>query len=719
MTFALIFAAAGPSRLSATDYPVAKRGPQFDDYFGQKILDPYRWLEDVTSQKTTKWIAGERAFTTAAFADIPERKAIRSRLAELWNSPRFGLPLERGDGVFFMSNGGLQDEDVLCVIDGKGKVPRVVIDPNLLSADGTRAITGFFPTDDAKLIVYGLSQPGSEKSDLRVRNLATGKDLDEVIHSALSKSLSWTKDGGGFFYSRLPDISRNDGPIGELSGERLFFHKIGTEQSSDRVILETKGHPEQSIVGQVTDDGRFLVITAAKASSILKAVYYVDLVDPVTPHVQGNVVALFDKFDADYAYVGNRGTTFYFLTTLEAPHAKVISINVASSGVPAVNTIVPEGKDRIDHAAFADGGIVVASLHDLESRMALFGIDGARRGAIAVPGPGAVTGISARADGPVLFFRLSSFLVPPAIFTYNPETRAESVFERTTASIDLSRFETRKVYCSSVDGTQIQVVITARRGLKLDGSSPAWLHGNGGLNGSSKPEFSVPLALWIEMGGIYARACIRGDGAFGDDWQRAGTKDGKQRAFDDFIAAARYLVSQRYTQADRLVIEGSLNGGLLVAAVINQHPDLCAVALPDRGVMDMLRYHKLMPGASWNEEFGTSEEAGAFKYLLAYSPIHNAVYGGKYPAVLITTEDYDEGISPAHSFKYAAALQAAIRTTPEEKPALIRIGSGAGIGGIDGLFPVSKMIDLWADRLGFAAHFMPAGALRLSKPNAP
>jgi prolyl oligopeptidase len=676
-------------------------------------------LEDIDSQKTAKWIAAERAFTTAAFAEMPERQAIRSRLVELWNYPRFSLPLELGGRVFFMRNGGPEDEDILCMIEGKGNAPRVVIDPNLPSADGTHAVTGFTPTDDGKLVAYGVSQPGSERSDLRVRNVATGKDLEEVIHSARSTSLSWTKDGGGFFYSQFPDISRVDSPGGELSGERILFHKLGSEQSADRLILETKGQPGESIAARVTDDGRYLIMTATRGSSTLKAVSYVDLVDPAAPRVEGHVVTLFDRYDADFAFVGNKGATFYFLTTLEAPRAKVISVDVTSPGAPAINTVIPEGEDTIDQAVVAGRSIVVASLHDVESRLAMYSAEGVRKGAIALPGTGAVSGISARADDPVLFFRFSSFFVPPVILSYNTETGVESAFEQSKVSIDLTRFDTRRVYCKSVDGTQIPVILTARRDLKLDGSSPTWLHASGGRNVSAKPEFTVPLALWLEMGGIYAQACIRGDDGFGEDWHRAGTKEGKQRAFDDFTAAARFLVSQGYTQTDRLVIEGSIGGGLLVAAVINQHPDLCAVALPDRGVMDMLRYHKLMPGASWREEFGTSEDPAGFKYLLAYSPIHNAVYGGKYPAVLITTGDHDERVSPAHSFKYAAALQAAIRTTPEERPVLIRIGSGPGFGGFDGSFPVARMIDLWADRLGFAAHFLPSGALRLPTPAAP
>lgn len=715
----LILADSGTSRLSATDYPVAKRGPQFDDYFGQKILDPYRWLEDIDSKKTDKWIDAERAFTAAAFAEMPERQAIRSGLMELWDSPRFGLPSKRGGRLFFMKNDGLQDEDILFMADGKGSIPSVVIDPNLLSAEGTYAVTGFSPTDDGKLVGYGLSAPDSERSELRVRDVATGKDLPDAIHSAKSASLSWTKDGSGFFYCRFPDTPRKEDPIGELAGEKLFYHILGTDQSADSVIFQTKGQSEQSLDGSVSDDGRYLIVTVARDSITQKALFYVDLVDPAVPHVKGPIVTLFDKFDADYTFVGNKGSIFYVLTTLNAPRGKVVSVDVASSGPPALRSVIPEDGDTIDQAAYSGRRFVVSRLHNAESRLALYNGNGSLQSRIAVPEMCAVDGISARADDPEMFYRFSSFLVPPSIMRRNVETGSEAIFERSQTSIDLSRFETKQVFFKSTDGTQIPLFITARKDLKLDGSCPTWLLSHGGCNVSLKPAFTLPLALWLELGGVCAQAIVRGGGEFGEEWHRSGTKERKQNVFDDFTAAARYLVAQGYTQTDRLVIDGNLGGGLLVAVVINQHPDLCAVALPDQGVMDMLRYHKLMSGGEWKAEYGTSEDAAGFRYLLAYSPIHNAVYGGKYPGVLITTEDHDDRVSPGHSFKYAAAMQAAIRTTPEERPILIRIGSGVGRGGLNGTFPVAKAIDEWADRMGFAAHFMPAGTLGLPKLNGP
>jgi len=710
-----ILAASCCLRLAATDYPAAKRGPQFDDYFGQKILDPYRWLEDINSPRTAKWIAAERAYTAAAFAAMPERDAIRFRLKELWNFPRYGLPIKRAGRVFFTKNDGIQNQAVLCVMDGAGSTPRVLVDPNLLSADGTVAVTDVSPTDDGSQVGYGLAVAGSDWTDLHVLNVATGKDLADVIRWVKFSGLSWTRDGAGFFYSRYPEMPEGDKLFGKLSGRQLFYHRLGTDQSADRLIFEMKEHPDWHFNGSVTDDGRYLVIKVEQNAKTHNGLSYVDLVDPAAPHLDGAVVKLLDRFDANYSFVGNKGDDFYVLTNLDAPRGRIVSIHLASSDRSAWRTIVPQKGDSIKDAFYAGGKILVSTLHDVQSRLALFGTDGASSGEVGLPGIGAVDGISARSDDPEIFYRFTSFLVAPAIISRNVLTGAETVFQRPRTPFDPSPFETKEVFYKSLDGTRIPLFVTARKGLKLDGSSPTWLYGYGGFNISITPQFTVPAAVWIEMGGIYAQANIRGGGEYGEEWHLAGTKERKTNVFDDFIAAADYLVAQGYTQRDRLVIEGRSNGGLLVAAVMNRRPDLCAVALPGVGVMDMLRYHKFTIGAAWAADYGTSEDPEGFKYLLAYSPIHNAVYGGKYPAILITTGDHDDRVFPAHSFKYAAAMQAAIRTTPEEAPILIRIDSNAGHGGSTGTSPVSKTIDEWADRMGFAAHFMPADSLRLPR----
>jgi prolyl oligopeptidase len=405
------------------------------------------------------------------------------------------------------------------------------------------------------------------------------------------------------------------------------------------------------------------------------------------------------------------------MTTLGAPRGRIVSVDTRSPAPSSWKTPVPQGPDSIEEAVFAGGRFVVSTLHDVQSRLALYGADGAPLGEIALPGIGSVTGLSGRSSDPEVFYRFSSFLTPAVIMSRRLDSGAESVFQRPESRFDPSRFETREIFYTSRDGTRIPMFITARRGLKLDGRSPAWLYGYGGFNISITPDFAVPPAAWVEMGGIYAQASLRGGGEYGEDWHLAGTKERKQNVFDDFIAAADFLVAQGYTSRDRLLIEGRSNGGLLVGAVLNQRPDLCAVALPGVGVMDMLRFHDFTGGIHWTADYGSSADPAGFRYLRAYSPLQTVREGVRYPAVLITTGDHDDRVFPAHSFKYAAEMQYAVGSVPGAGPVLIRIESNAGHGGSSGTSPVSKVIDEWADKIGFAAHFMPKGSLEL--PRAP
>jgi prolyl oligopeptidase len=698
----------------AADYPPARRGMDWDDYFGERIADPYRWMEEIDSPRTSRWIVAERAYTAAAFAEMPERAAIRSRLTQLWNFTRYGLPEKRGGRIFFMRNDGLQNQQVLCVVEGTGAEPRVLVDPNLQAPDGTVAVSDFAPTTDGDLVAYSLARNGSDWREVHVLDVRTGKEAPDVVHWAKFSTTAWNGDKG-FFYSRYPETAKGTSLFDSLSGRRLAYHALGTDPSADRTVFEMPEHPLWHFDARASDDGRYLVLTIEQQSKIQKGLYFLDLGEGASRRVDGPVVKLLDQFDADYRFVGNKGDLFFVETTLGAPRGRVVAIDVNAPSSADWRTVVPEGGDAIENAIYAGGRIAVWSLHDVQSRLTLHEPDGSRSGAVALPGIGAISGLAGRAGDPEFYYGFSSFLVPPSIIVHSVATGADAVFQKPAVVFDSSAFETREVFYSSTDGTRIPLFITARKGLKFDGSAPAWLYGYGGFNITIHPAFSVPTVVWLEMGGIYAQANIRGGGEYGEAWHLAGTKERKQNVFNDFIAAADFLVAQHYTQRDRLVVEGRSNGGLLVGAVINQRPDLCAVALPAVGVMDMLRYQKFTIGASWAADYGTSEDPAGFKCLLAYSPIDNAVYGGKYPAVLITTGDHDDRVFPAHSFKYAAALQAAVRTTPYEKPILIRIDSNAGHGGSSGTAPVSKTIDEWADRMGFAAHFMPEGALVLPK----
>jgi prolyl oligopeptidase len=694
-------------------YPLATRSPQVDAYFGEKVYDPYRWMEAIDSPETVAWIGAERAFTARAFDAIPERMPIQRRLRELWNYPRYGLPAKRAGRMFYTRNDGLQNQAVLYVLDGPGASPRVLIDPNLLSVEGTVAVTDISPSANGLLLGYGLAVAGSDWNEYHVRDVVTGKDLPDEVRWVKFSSLSWTRDGGGFYYCRFPEVPRNDALFGKLSGRQLFYHRLGTDQRQDRLIFEMRDHPDWFFDSGVSDDGRYVILSVEPNGSTETALYYMDLVNPDEPRLDAPVVRLLDKFDAEYTYVGNTGAVFYVETTLDAPRGRVAAIDLEAPAEGGWKTIVGQTEDNIDEAAFAGGRVVVARLHDVQSRLDLFAKDGSPLGHVTLPGIGAVSALSGRADDPELFYSFSSFLIPPSVWKRNLDTGEDAVVQQPGTPFDPTRFETKETFYTSRDGARIPMFITARKGLKLDRLSAVWLTGYGGFNISMIPSYSVPYAAWLDMGGVFAQANVRGGGEYGEPWHLAGTKERKQNVFDDFIAAADFLVGQGYTQRDRLVIQGRSNGGLLIGAVLNQRPDLCAVALPGVGVMDMLRYHTFTIGAEWASDYGTSADPVGFKYLRAYSPVHNVKRCARYPAVLIVTGDHDDRVFPAHSFKYAAEMQHAVGDVPGAGPVLIRIDSNTGHGGSSGTSPATKVIDEWSDEIAFAAHFIPAGTLRI------
>ena len=697
------------------DYPEARRSAQTDDYFGEKVSDPYRWMEEIDSPETVAWVAAERATTAVALEKIPERLALRRRLETLWNYPRYGLPQKGGSRMFFTKNSGLQNQAVLYVIDAPGTEARVLIDPNTLSSEGTVAVTDIAPTDDGKLLGYGLATAGSDWNEFHVRDVATGKDLPDVIRWVKFSALSWTHDGQGFFYSRFPQVAKGDKLFGTLSGRQLFYHRLGTDQAADTLIFEMKDHPEWFFGGEVTDDGRYLVIDVRQNGKTQSAIYYADLMDPSAPRLGGPVIRLLDAFDAEYQLSGNAGGVFYVMTTLGSPKGRVVAIDLSAPDAKDWKVPVPEGPDSIESADLIGGKLVILTQHDVQSHLSVCALDGSRRREIALPGIGSVVGLGGRASDPELYYKFSSYLTPPSILKEDLDTAKPGVFQSPPNPFDGARYETREVFYASKDGTRIPLFITAKKGLKLDGSSALWLYGYGGFNITIPPEYAVPPAVWVEMGGIYAVANLRGGGEYGEAWHLSGTKERKQNVFDDFVAAADYLVAQGYTQRDRLLIEGRSNGGLLVGAVLNQHPELCAVALPGVGVMDMLRYHKFTVGAAWASDYGTSDDPAGFRYLRAYSPVHTIRPGTRYPPVFITTGDHDDRVFPAHSYKYAAALQHEVSLVPGSGPVLIRIESNAGHGGSSGTSPVSKVIAEWSDKLGFAVHYVAPGTLELPR----
>ncbi|HVU25948.1 MAG TPA: prolyl oligopeptidase family serine peptidase [Opitutus sp.] len=686
----------------AWHYPAARRGDHVDDYHGVKVADPYRWMEDIDAPETQAWIAAERQSTASALAQMPERDAIRARLTALWNYPRFGLPFKEGGHTFFTRNDGLQNQSVLCVQDGPAAEPRVLIDPNMLAKDGTLALGATAASRDGKWLAYALKSAGSDWEELAVRDVATGQDTDDRVRWVKFSGIAWTHDSRGFFYARYPELPKGDKLFGTLTNQRICYHRLGTPQSADRVVFEQPEHPTWLTFASVSDDGRYLVLTVAQPGKTQNALYAIDLVDAAEPRLGGRVVKLLDDFDANYTYVHNDGRTFFIETNRAAPRGKIVAIELDSPAVEHWRTLVPESEENIDAVNFVGGKFVVTTMHDVRSRLAVFGADGAPRGEIALPGIGAVSGVSGRDDEAELFYDFSSFLSAPTIFRHDLASGKGEVFQAAKVDFDAARYITEQVWVTSKDGTQVPMFITHRKDLALDGTAPAWLYGYGGFNIAMRPQFAVPPLVWLELGGVYAQANLRGGGEFGEAWHLAGTRERKQNVFDDYIAAADWLVAHGYTSRARLVLQGRSNGGLLIGAVINQRPDLAAVAIPQVGVMDMLRYQDFTIGAAWASDYGTSETPEGFAYLRAYSPLHNITAGANYPAVLITTGDHDDRVFPAHSFKYAATLQAAV--AGRDRPALIRIESNAGHGGSSGTTPVSKTIEEWADMMGFAAH---------------
>lgn len=694
--------ASAASAAPAPEYPAAARGDHVDDYFGTKVADPYRWMEDIDAPATKAWIAAERRLTDAQLAQMPERETIRKRLTARWNFARFGLPLKKGGRYFFTKNDGLQNQAVLYAQDALDGAPRALIDPNTLSPDGTVALGSIAPSRDGRWLAYALKAAGSDWEEFFVRDLATGKDTADRLQWVKFSGMSWTRDSQGFFYGRYPDVKAGDKLFGKLVHRRIYYHRLGTPQSEDRLIFELPEQPEWEIYSDVTDDGRYVVFNIDQPGRTQNALYYLDLVDPARPRFDGPVVKLLDAFDANYGVVHSDGRAFIVSTNREAPRGKIVAIDLKRPEPAAWKTLVPESADNLDAADFIGGRLVLTYMHDVQSRLAVYASDGRPAGEIALPGIGAVSGVSGRDDDPELFYGFSAFLTPPTIFRHDLATGRSETFRASKVAFDPAPYVTEQVWFPSKDGTKIPMFITHRRDLPRDGSAPAWLYGYGGFNISLLPQFSVPPLEWLELGGVWAQVNLRGGGEFGEAWHLAGTKERKQNVFDDYIAAADWLVAQGYTRHERLVVQGRSNGGLLVGAVINQRPDLAAVAIPQVGVMDMLRYHTFTIGAAWASDYGNSDTPEGFAYLSRYSPLHTIKAGAAYPAVLVTTGDHDDRVYPAHSFKYAAALQAAAKGNG--RPVLIRIESNAGHGGSSGTTPVSKTIAEWADMMGFAAH---------------
>ena len=700
---------AAAAKDSPRKYPEAAKGDQVDNYHGTKVADPYRWLEDPDSTASRKWIEAENKITFQFLDAIPQRAAIKARLKELWDYERYGVPSKEQSRYFFTKNSGLQNQSVTYTTDSFEKPLRELIDPNSLSKDGTVALSDSAVSDDAKLFAYGLETAGSDWQRWKVRDVATGKDQADDLDWIKFSGASWMKDGSGFFYSRYDEPKGENKLRAQVYNQKLFFHKLGAPQPEDKLVYERPDHKDWLFGGEVTDDGHYLIIEVSHGTDPKNRIFYKDLTKP-----DAKVVELLPNGDAAYNFIGNDGATFWFRTDLAAPLGRIIAIDTTQPLLAKPNELVAESADKLEGVSLVGERFVADYLKDAHSLVKLFKLDGSPDGEIALPGLGSAAGFTGKRGDRETFYSFTSFTTPTTIYRYDFETRKSDALFTPKVKFNPDDYITEQVFYTSADGGKVPMFISYKKGLTKNGQNPTYLYGYGGFDISLTPSFNPANLVWMEMGGIYAVPNLRGGGEYGEKWHEAGMKHEKQNVFNDFIAAAQYLIDNNYTSTPKLALGGGSNGGLLVGACLTQRPDLFGAATPAVGVMDMLRFQKFTIGWAWASDYGSSDEAADFPYLYAYSPLHHIAPATKYPATLITTADHDDRVVPAHSFKFAATLQAA---QAGSAPILIRIETKAGHGAGK---PTTKIIDEIGDRWAFLAKMLqmdfaaPTGA----KPGA-
>ncbi|MGA2708254.1 MAG: prolyl oligopeptidase family serine peptidase [Steroidobacteraceae bacterium] len=685
-----------PGTAGALTYPPARRGDQVDEYHGIKVADPYRWMEDIDSPETRAWVEAEAQLTGDYLAAIPGRDRIAQRLTEIWNYERWSAPEKHGSRWVFEHNDGLQNQSVLFTSADPSQAARVLLDPNSLSKDGTVAFKGADYSDDGGLMAYGLSEAGSDWEVWRVRDLVTGQDLPDEIHHLKVARASWRKDGSGFYYPGYDPAPEGESLKAQNKYQTLFFHRLGTQQAEDTAIYRRTDDEDWYIDGQVTEDGKYLIITANHGDDVKNTLLVQDLNVPgatVTPVIADP--------RASYSFIGNIGSVLYLQTDDDAPHYRVIAIDLAKPDRANWRTVIAESKDTLDVTTLVAHQLIAQYLENAHSAIRRYAPNGGRLGDVKLPGLGTAVGFAGHLEDTVTYYGYTDYTTPTSIFRFDFNTgRSELWRAPSLKGFDPAAYVTKQVFYTSKDGTRIPMFVMARKGIRLDGSNPTILYGYGGFNVSIRPEFSAGIAAWLEMGGVYAIANLRGGGEYGRAWHEAGMKTHKQHVFDDFIAAAEYLVAHHWTSGERLAIRGESNGGLLIGAVEEQRPDLFAAAVAHVGVMDMLRFREFTVGKGWESDFGSVDNEDEFKALRAYSPYHNVRHNVDYPPTLILTGDHDDRVFPAHSFKFAAAMQNA---DPQGKPILIRIDLRAGHG--QGK-PLSKRVEELADVYSFVLKSM-------------
>ncbi|MGQ9837111.1 MAG: prolyl oligopeptidase family serine peptidase [Cyanobacteriota bacterium] len=675
-------------------YPPSRQDPQVvDDYHGQKVADPYRWLEDLDSDETRAWVEAQNRVTFDYLKRIPARQRLQERLTQLWDYEKYSQPFKEGGRYFFFKNDGLQNQSVLYTQDSLEGEARVLLDPNTLSEDGTVALSGIAISENAKYLAYGLSSSGSDWQEWKVRDIETGQDLTDHIRWVKFSAASWTKDSQGFFYSRYDEPVAGQEYESTNYFQKLYYHRLGTSQADDILVYHRPDQKEWGFGAGVTEDGHYLIISVWRGTDPKNLIFYKDLRDP-----NSQVVELIRDFEAEYSFVGNEGSLFWLSTDLNAPRRRLIAIDITQP--EQVQEVIPQAEESLQGVSLINNQFVAFYLKDAHTQIKRFALDGTFLGEIPLPGLGSAAGFGGKRYDTETFYTFTNFITPPTIYRYDFTTGTSTLFRQPQVDFDPDAYEVKQIFYTSKDGTRVPMFITHKKGLQLTGDHPTLLYGYGGFGVSLTPSFSISLVVWLEMGGVYAQPNLRGGGEYGEDWHQAGTKLNKQNVFDDFIAAAEWLIANGYTNSSKLAISGASNGGLLVGACMTQRPELFAAALPAVGVMDMLRFHKFTIGWAWISEYGSPENPEEFQVLYAYSPLHNLKSGTAYPATLITTADHDDRVVPAHSFKFAAALQAAQQGS---QPVLIRIETKAGHGAGK---PTTKMIEEAADRWAFLVQVL-------------
>jgi prolyl oligopeptidase len=684
------FLASSVAAQTRFDYPKPRRADQTDDFHGTKVRDPYRWMEDTDSAETRAWIDAENKVTQSYISAIPQREGIKNRLTEIWNYERYSAPAKITDGFYIYSkNDGLQNQSVLYKAKSIDDPGTVFFDPNKIRADGTAALSGSQFTDDGKLWAYGIAEAGSDRTTWHVMDTATGKLRSDTLVPNRQGVQAWLKNDSGFYYSGYDPVKPGEELKATTQFQKIYFHKLGTPQSDDKVVYERPDNGEYFSGAEISEDGRWLIITVGKGTENMNMVYWKQLSQP-----NSGIKPLVENLDNDWGFIGNDGSVFYFRTDKDAPRSKIVKIDVLANE-RTWQDVVPESKDTLNGVNFVNDKFVLNYMQDAHTIIKVYNTAGELIRDVKLPGLGTASGFGGKRKDTETFYTYSSFNAPPTIYRLEMPTGKSTLFRETKTKIDGSKYEVRQVFYSSKDGTRVPMFITMKKGTKLDGTNPTILYGYGGFNIPQTPGFSIVRAAWLEMGGIYAVACLRGGSEYGKDWWKGGSRLNKQNVFDDFAWAGKYLIDNKYTSTPKLAINGGSNGGLLVGATLNQHPDWFGAAVPQVGVMDMLRFDKFTIGWAWRSDYGDPKDEADFKAMYAYSPYHNAKPGTKYPPVLVTTADHDDRVFPAHSFKYTAAMQNA---QAGDAPVLIRIqtrgGHGAGL-------PTTLQIEQWADIYAF------------------